>query len=43
MAGKTVSNRSKRTFKNRSKNRKAAIKRKRVRRNKGLRRGKRGK
>ena len=43
MAGKTVSNRSKRTFKNRSKNRRQAIKRKRVRRNKGLRRGKRGK
>ena len=43
MAGKVVSNRSKRTVKNRSKVRQAAVKRKKVRRNKGLRRGKRGK
>ncbi len=43
MAGKVVSNRSKRKVAHRSKNRRDAVKRKRVRRNKGLRRGKRGK
>jgi hypothetical protein len=43
MAGKVVSNRSKRKVKNRSKVRQAAVKRKRVRRKKGLRKGARGK
>lgn len=42
MAGKVVSNRSKRKVSNRSKNRRSAVKRKTVRRRKGLSFGKRG-
>lgn len=43
MAAKVSSNRTKRTVKNRSKVRRDAVKRKKARRNKGLRRGTRNK